>query len=112
MTRRESSLFDFGKVIDRILVERHFSDFTQGDFRVRPNFSQIEDIPTEFLGLFGTEDLYVNSPTWEIARVNLIEKILSCIVGIFSTQMTCCVVVEGLDALVDDEGELSVVKVA
>ena len=105
-------MFDFRKVVDGVLVEGHFAEFAERDFTLRPDFSQVKDIPTEFLGLFGREDLDITGPAGVIARLDLVEEILSCVVGVLAGEGSCFIVVEGLDTLIDLEMELDVVEVA
>ena len=105
-------MFDLGKVIDGVLVEGHFAEPAEGDFTLGPNFGQVKDVPAELLGLFRRDDLDVTCPAGEIARLDLVEEILSCVVGVFAREFARGVVVEGLDSLIDLEMELDIVEVA
>ena len=77
---------------------------------MRPDLGQVKYVPAELLGLFGRQDLNVTGPAGEIARLDLFEEILSCIIGIIAGEVACGIVVEGLDALIDLEMELDVVE--
>src|SRR5438552_4154189 len=110
MRGRESCLFDFGEIIDGILVEGHFTESAKRDFTMRPDFCQVKDIPTEFLGLFRGEDLDVTCPRWEIARLDLVEEILGGVIGVVSREFASSFVIECLDTLINLEMELNVME--
>lgn len=57
LTRRESNLFDFSKVVFCILVQGESAKRPEWDFFLRPNLGQVEDIPAELFSLFRAEDL-------------------------------------------------------
>ena len=79
---REGGLFDLGKVVYRVLVEGHLAESTEGDFAVRPDLGQVKNIPAEFLGLFGREDLNVARPGGIIARFDLLKEVLSGVIRV------------------------------
>lgn len=41
--RRESSLFDFGKVVLRVFIQSKFSESPQREFFLRPSFGKVKD---------------------------------------------------------------------
>src|SRR5436190_7922738 len=106
----ESCLFDLGEIIDRVLVECHFTEFTKRNFTLWPNFCQVKDIPTEFLSLFRGEDLDVTCPRGEIVGFDLVEEILCGVIGILSREFAGSFVIEGLDTLINLEMDLNVVE--
>ena len=110
MGGREGGLLDFGKVVDRVLVECHLSEFAHWDLTVWPDFGQVKDVPAELLGLFGGQNLYEACPGREVARFNSIEEILCGVVGILTGEFTSGIVVEVLDSLVDDPVELDIIE--
>ena len=107
---RESRLFDFGEVIDGVLVKGHFTESAEWDFALGPDFGQIKDVPAEFLGLFRCQDLHVTSPRGEVARLDLLKEILSGVIGILSGHLAGGIIVEDFDSLVDLEVELDIDK--
>lgn len=62
MRRREGDLFDLGEVVLWVTIQRHLADTTQWDFRVRPDFCDVENVPAEGLGLFGCKNLAIHGP--------------------------------------------------
>src|ERR1700732_3924860 len=97
----ERSLLDFGKIVGGVLVEGHLSEATHGNFTVGPDFCQVEDVPAEFLGLFGREELHVTSPGGELSGFDLLKEILGGVVRVGTGEIASLFVGEVLDALVD-----------
>ena len=106
----ESCLFDLGEIIDGVLVECHFTESTKRNFAMWPNFCQVKDIPTEFLGLFRGEDLHVTCPRREIAGIDVVEEILCGVIRILAREFAGSFVIEGLDTLINLEMDLDVVE--
>ena len=59
---RECDLFDLGEVVLRVAVEGEFAEAPEWDVFLGPDFGEVEDVPAEFLSLFGREDLEVAGP--------------------------------------------------
>lgn len=76
MRRRECSLLNLGKVVLWIPVQGELAKPAQWHLIVRPNLGQVENVPTEFLRLFGTEDLYITGPGWVVASGDSLEQVL------------------------------------
>lgn len=79
----ESGLFDLCEVVLGILVERELAETAEGHFALRPDFGQVEDVPAEFLSLFGTEDLHVAGPRGVLSLLDCVEQVLRVPVGVF-----------------------------
>lgn len=110
--RREGSLLDLGEVVLRVLVQGEAAKATQWNLALRPHLGQVEDIPTELLGLLGAEDLHVTGPGGVLAALNCVEQILGVPVGVLGSQAGGLLVVEGLVSLVGLEMDLNVVESA
>lgn len=85
MRRVECNLLDLGEVVLRILVQGEFTNLAEGELRVRPNVSQVEDIDAlllpYLLGLLRRHSLHLDGPLWEVAVLDGVEEILLSVVG-------------------------------
>ena len=75
-----------------------------------PDFGQVEDVPAEFLGLLGAEDLEVTGPAGVFTILDGVEEILRVPVWIFGGHVAGFGVGEGLAALVRLAVDLDVVE--
>ena len=92
--RRERGLLDFGEVVLGVFVEGEFAEATEGHFTLRPDFCEVEDVPAEFLGLFGAQGLDVAGPGRALASLDGAEQVLGVPVGVFGGEFGCFFVCE------------------
>lgn len=59
MSGRKSDLLDLGKVVGRVAVEDHSTDWYEWVLAVRPHFSDVERVEFALLGLFDAHYLDV-----------------------------------------------------
>lgn len=100
VTGAERGLFDFREVIVRIAVQDQFSDLDGRDFRVGPNFGDVENIPAKIFGLLGGKDLHFQSPRRVVSPFNGIEEVAIGMIGILPAELPCLLSGQVLDALV------------
>lgn len=81
---REGGLLDFGEVVFRVLVESEAAEAAEGNFGLRPDLGEVEDVPAELLGLLGAQDLDVAGPRRVLAAGDGTEKVLGVPVRVFS----------------------------
>lgn len=110
--RRKGDLLDLGEIVFGVLVERKFAKGSQGHVLLRPDLGEVEDVPSEFLGLFGAENLEVAGPGGVFAVLDGVEKVLGVPVRIFGRHLAGFLVGEGLAALVGLAVDLDVVETA
>jgi hypothetical protein len=67
---------------------------------VRPDLGHVEDIPAEFLGIFGVEDLDFHVPCRIITAGDGVEKILGMPVWVYGREMLSFFVGKGLVSLI------------
>jgi hypothetical protein len=82
MTRGESSLFDFSKIVFGVLVQNHLTYFDQRVVRMRPDLGNIEDVPLVLGAISFGHNLNLKGPSGGLSRSNMVEKILGGIIGI------------------------------
>lgn len=107
---REGDLLDLGEVVLRVAVEGEFAEGPQGHVFVRPDFGQVEDVPAEFLGVRGGEDLQVAGPGGEVAVLDAVEEVLGVPVRVLGGHVAGFGVGEGFAALVGFAVDLDVVE--
>ena len=110
MGGREGDLLDLGKVVLRVFVENEFAKGPEGDFALRPDFCEVKDVPAEFLGLGGGQDLDVAGPGRVVAVLDAVEEVLGVPVWVFGGHFAGFVVGEGFAALVGFAVDLDVVE--
>ena len=69
----ESGLFNLREVVLRILVQGEAAKSPQRHLLLGPDFGEVEDVPTELLGLFGAQDLHVAGPGGVLAALDGLE---------------------------------------
>ncbi len=82
-------LLDFREVVLWVSVQGESTEGPEWDIFLRPNLSQIEDVPTEILRLFRAEDLEIAGPAWIIAVLDRVEEVLCVPIWIFCSHVTC-----------------------
>ena len=107
---REGDLFDLGEVVFRVLVEDELAKRAEGHFALRPDFGEVEDIPSEFLGLFGREHLQIACPGRVVAILNRVKEVLGMEVGVFGGHLAGFVIGKGFATQVGFAVNLDVVK--
>jgi hypothetical protein len=78
-------LFNLSKVVLRVLVENEFSNGPEREFPMRPNFCKVKDVIAELFSLLRCHSLDVDSPRGEVSVLDIMEKLLCAIIGIFSS---------------------------
>lgn len=108
----EGGLLDLCEVVLGVLVEGEFAEAAEGYFGLRPDLGQVEDVPAEFLGLFGAEDLHVAGPGGVLVAPDGVEEVLGVPVRVICGEFAGLCVSEGLVALVRLAVDLDVVESA
>ncbi len=103
-------MFDFGEVVLWIAIEGEFAEAAEWNVLLGPDLCEVEDVPAEFLGLFGGEDLQVAGPAWVLAVLDGVEEVLGVPVWVFRGHVAGFAVREGLAALVGFAVDLDVVE--
>ena len=110
MRRREGDLFDLGEVVLGVAVESETAEGTEGDFALRPDFGEVEDVPAEFLGVAWGEDLEVTGPGRVVAFLDGVEEVLRMPVRVLGGHFARFLVVEGFTALIGLAVDLDIVE--
>lgn len=110
LTRGESNLFDFSKVVFCVLVQGEFAKRPEWNLLLRPNLGQIEDIPAKLFSLFRAQDLKVAGPAWVFTILDGVEEVLRVPVRILRCHVAGFSIGEGLAALVGFAVDLDIVE--
>ena len=110
--RGEGNLLHLGKVVFAIAVEGEFAKATERNFLLRPYLCEIEDVPSEFFSLLWRKDLQVTGPTWVIAVLDSVEKVLSMPIRVFGGHIARFGIGKCLTALIRLAMNLHVVECA
>src|SRR3954464_2584048 len=89
-----------------VLVESNLSEWNERVVFLRDGLGCIEDVRLVVLSLKRVDDLCVDSPRWVVALLNGVEKILSKVIRILTTDCGRLIVSQILDALVGLEVNL------
>ena len=100
MSGRKSDLLDLGKVVGRVAVENHSTDWYERVLAVRPHLSDVERVEFALLGLFDAHHLNVERPRREVSVGDRIVQVFERIVRILSCQLACSLCRQVLDALI------------
>src|SRR5690554_5796571 len=73
IARRESRLFDLGKKVIRIAVERHGAHLDERIILVGPDFGQIKGVEAIGFGFGIGHDLDMQGPAWVFAALDGVE---------------------------------------
>src|SRR5882672_11772096 len=104
--RRECRLSDFGEDVFGILVELEISDLDQREVALWPDLGQVEGVKGESLRLSVRHHLDEDRPAWEIAGLDVSEKITLMAFAILADKGLGFRVRQVLDALLGAEVEL------
>lgn len=109
---RKGDLLDLGKIVFGILIESKFAKGSQGHVFLRPDFGEVEYVPSELFGLFRAENLEVAGPGRVVAVLNGIEQVLCMPVGVFCCHAAGFLIGKGFAALVGLAMDLDIVETA
>lgn len=129
MRRRESHLLNLSKVVVRVLVEDDLADGSEWEFAVWPDLGQVKNVVAELFSLLGCHGLLPwnqdrrwtrhekgtydeDIPGGVVALLDGLEELLDTIVGVGTSELAGLGIVESLEALLGEDVELSVHKVA
>ena len=107
----EGSLLDLSEVVSWVLVQNQLTDTTQREVLVWPDLGQIEDGEWQLLGLLLSHGLDVDSPGWVVTSLDGLEKILTTVGWVLTTDLDGLLSGEVLDTLVTLDVDLNVVPV-
>lgn len=103
-------MFCFSEIVFRILVQYDLSKFNQRIVTLGDDFSDIKDIKFVVFTFFLWEKLDIPSPRWELRFFNRIEKILSSIVHIGTSNLCSLVYWKILNTLISLEMVFDIVN--
>lgn len=108
--RRKGNLFNFRKIVLRILVEGEFAKLPEGHVLLWPDLGQVKDVPAELLCFLRCKHLDVDGPAGEISLLDGLEKILSVPVRVVSRHLGGFFACKCLVALIGLEVDLGIDK--
>ena len=106
----KGQLLDLGEVVVCVTVEGEFAEGAKTHFALRPNFREVEDVPAEFLGVIGAEDLDVAGPGRVVSSFDCVKQVLRIPVGVLRSHLRSFLVVECLVTLVGLHVYLDIIK--
>lgn len=101
-------MLNLGKVVLHVLVESQLAELSERYLALRPDLSQVEDVPLELLSLLRRQGLYVDSPARVLAPLDSLEQILGSKVGVVRSHLSSLRVVERLVSLVRLQVDLDI----
>jgi hypothetical protein len=104
----EGRLFGLGEEVLYVFVESNLSERNKWVVFLRDGLGCIKDVRLVVLGLKRVDDLCVDIPRWVVALLNGVEKILSEVIRVLTTDCGRLIVSQILDALVGLEVNLDV----
>ena len=100
MRGREGNLFGLSMEILWISVQGHLANFLERVVSVWPHLCNVVNVESVFGCICKWHDLNVQSPRWEVAILDSIEQVHSCVILGFHAHFCCLLVSEVLDSLI------------